>query len=267
MSLLGVAVCAALFAAATRDERVEAPRRRSSRPRAAALLRVGRGASSPSDRPRPAAPQTASDRGAAAADRAARAARAGGGRVVPAHAHRRSPSTAGPRRRSCTERPPMTSARSRTCSQGSPEEDGRERAGARARALALPAGAVLFHLGDAADSLFLVERGRIALTLPMQVRGQRGGRPDRGAAPGPDLGWSALIPPHRFTLKATAPSTPRCSRSPRTALLEHFARAPGGRLPGDPQRGRGGRPAAAGVPGHVAARDAARGRAQPGLSR
>ena len=36
----------------------------------------------------------------------------------------------------------------------------------------LPSGASLFHLGDPADRLFLIERGRIRLTLPMQVRGR-----------------------------------------------------------------------------------------------
>ena len=38
--------------------------------------------------------------------------------------------------------------------------------------LIVPSGAELFRLGDHADRLFLTERGRIRLTLPMQVRGR-----------------------------------------------------------------------------------------------
>ena len=38
--------------------------------------------------------------------------------------------------------------------------------------LIVPAGTKLFGLGDPADRLFLTERGRIRLTLPMQVRGR-----------------------------------------------------------------------------------------------
>ena len=33
----------------------------------------------------------------------------------------------------------------------------------------LTAGAQLFHLGDPAESIYLVTRGRLRLTLPMQV--------------------------------------------------------------------------------------------------
>ena len=36
----------------------------------------------------------------------------------------------------------------------------------------VPNGTSLFRLGDPADRLFLVECGRIKLTLPMQVRGR-----------------------------------------------------------------------------------------------
>jgi toluene monooxygenase system ferredoxin subunit len=90
----------------------------------------------------------------------------------------------------------------------------------------LPAGAVLFNLGDAADSLFVVERGRIALTLPMKVRGKQQDVliEERGA--GETLGWSALVPPHRFTLKAAALVESEVVALPRTALAEHLAAHP-----------------------------------------
>ena len=69
----------------------------------------------------------------------------------------------------------------------------------------LSAGEVLFDLGAEADSLYLIRRGRIALSLPMQVSGRDRDIVIEEHEPGETLGWSALVPPHRFTLKATAP--------------------------------------------------------------
>jgi CRP-like cAMP-binding protein len=87
-------------------------------------------------------------------------------------------------------------------------------------------GAELFPLGAPADSVFVVERGQIALTLPMQVRNSEEDVLIEERSPGQVLGWSALIPPHRFTLKATAPLDSEVLSIPRAALLEHFAAHP-----------------------------------------
>jgi len=87
----------------------------------------------------------------------------------------------------------------------------------------LPAGAVLFNLGDAADSLFVLERGRIALTMPMQVRGQQQDVLIEERSAGQALGWSALVPPHRFTLKAKALVDSEVIALPRIALSEHLS--------------------------------------------
>ena len=70
--------------------------------------------------------------------------------------------------------------------------------------LIVPRGVSLFRLGDPADRLFLTERGRIKLTLPMQVRGREEDVFVEERPPGQTVGWSALIPPYRFTLTATA---------------------------------------------------------------
>jgi CRP-like cAMP-binding protein len=89
-------------------------------------------------------------------------------------------------------------------------------------AVRVPSGSVLFELGDHADRLFIVERGRISLTLPMQVCKRAEDVLIEERLPGQALGWSALIPPHRFTLKATALLDSEVLSIPRAALLEYF---------------------------------------------
>ena len=91
--------------------------------------------------------------------------------------------------------------------------------------VALSAGQVLFNLGDAAESLFVVERGRIALTLPMTVRDRQQDVLIKERAPGQSLGWSALVPPHRFTQKAAAAAR-AASAASRTGV-NGFAAPPG----------------------------------------
>jgi CRP/FNR family cyclic AMP-dependent transcriptional regulator len=94
------------------------------------------------------------------------------------------------------------------------------------RRIRVPSGEELFPLGAPADSLFVVARGRIALTLPMRVRQREEDILIEERSPGQAFGWSALIPPHRFTLKATAPLDSEVLAIPRAALLEHFAAHP-----------------------------------------
>ena len=90
----------------------------------------------------------------------------------------------------------------------------------------LSAGSELFGLGDEADNLYLITRGRIRLTLPMQVRGQQENILVEERGPGQIVGWSALIPPYRFTLKAVAPLDAEVMSLPRQRLREHFAANP-----------------------------------------
>ena len=90
----------------------------------------------------------------------------------------------------------------------------------------LASGQRLFGLGEEARSLHLIERGRIVLTLPMQVQGQNQDVFVEERLPGQALGWSALIPPHRYTLKAAAQLDTELLALPREALLAHFAAQP-----------------------------------------
>ncbi len=90
----------------------------------------------------------------------------------------------------------------------------------------LAGGAVLFDIGADATHLFLVERGRINLTMPIQVGERREDVKVEERGPGQMMGWSALIPPHRFTLKASAPFDTELISLPRQALVNHFAAQP-----------------------------------------
>ncbi len=87
----------------------------------------------------------------------------------------------------------------------------------------LTTGAELFHLGDAADCLYLVSRGRLRLTLPMQVRSQEEDVMVEERSAGQTVGWSALIPPYRFTLTATAPLETEVIALPREALNRYLS--------------------------------------------
>jgi len=90
----------------------------------------------------------------------------------------------------------------------------------------LAAGDVLFNLGDEADAMYLINRGRVALTLPIQIGGREEDVFIEERLPGQVLGWSALTPPYRFTLKATSPLATELTRLPRRALLDYFATRP-----------------------------------------
>ncbi len=92
--------------------------------------------------------------------------------------------------------------------------------------MVLSSGADLFHLGDPADSLYVVQRGRVRLTLPMHVRGRDEEILAEECVPGQTVGWSALIRPYRFTLTATAPLESEVVKIAREALVAHFAAHP-----------------------------------------
>jgi CRP-like cAMP-binding protein len=106
----------------------------------------------------------------------------------------------------------------------SPDET--EKALALGSLIALTSGEELFHLGTEAGSLYLVTRGRIRLTLPMQVRGREEHILVEERSPGQTVGWSALIPPYRFTLTATALVHSEVLAIPGDALRGHFAASP-----------------------------------------
>lgn len=91
---------------------------------------------------------------------------------------------------------------------------------------ALSPGQVVFELGDEARDLYLVKEGRIELTLPMWVGGRQEDVPVEERVPAQMLGWSALVPPHRFTLKATATVETELLALPREDLLGFLSSRP-----------------------------------------
>jgi CRP-like cAMP-binding protein len=105
-----------------------------------------------------------------------------------------------------------------------------ERETADVRALGLPirleAGEVLFRLGAEATSLYVIQSGLVTLTMPMQVGGREEDVRIEERLPGQTLGWSTLIPPHRFTLTAKAAVASELLAFPRARLLAHFESHP-----------------------------------------
>jgi CRP-like cAMP-binding protein len=91
----------------------------------------------------------------------------------------------------------------------------------------LASGQTLFRLGAEADRAYLVMRGRIALTLPIQIRGAEEEVLVEEKMPGETVGWSGLVPPHRFTLNATAAIASDLVAFSRAAVLDHFTAHPG----------------------------------------
>jgi len=83
-------------------------------------------------------------------------------------------------------------------------------------------GAQLFDLGAEAHDVYLIERGRIALTLPMRIGTQNEDVLVEERTSGQMVGWSGLTPPHRFTLKASAQIDTEVLVLPRWRLLEFF---------------------------------------------
>jgi len=90
----------------------------------------------------------------------------------------------------------------------------------------LTTGAELFHLGNLAHSIYVVARGRLRLTLPMQVRRQEEDVLVEERSGGQTVGWSALIRPYRFTLTATAALETEVIAIQREALMSYFAAHP-----------------------------------------
>lgn len=92
--------------------------------------------------------------------------------------------------------------------------------------ITVASGSELFKLADLADRLYIIESGRVRLTLPIQIRGEEQEILVEERTAGQTVGWSALIPPYRFTLKATVPLETEVIALSREALKEFFDSRP-----------------------------------------
>lgn len=106
------------------------------------------------------------------------------------------------------------------------EEADRVMLAAIARAHAVAAGQQIFTLGSDATTILLVERGTVALTLPLRIRGAVTDVTLEEMGAGAAIGWSALVPPYRYTLGARALTDARLIGLERETLEELFGRLP-----------------------------------------
>jgi CRP-like cAMP-binding protein len=104
----------------------------------------------------------------------------------------------------------------------------REAAGlvALGRPVRLAAGQILFRLGEEASDLYLIQSGVITLAMPMQIAGHEQNVRIDERATGQTVGWSTLIPPHRFTLTATASVAAELLAFARGPLVQYFESHP-----------------------------------------
>jgi CRP-like cAMP-binding protein len=109
--------------------------------------------------------------------------------------------------------------------QGLPEAEA-QGVMALGRSRTLRGGEVLFPLGSDANHLFVVRRGRIVLSLPLRIQDGAKDVFVEERQPGNTVGWSALVPPHRFTLTATATTDAEVIAFAQADLVELFEARP-----------------------------------------
>lgn len=109
--------------------------------------------------------------------------------------------------------------------RGLSEAQGRAVAALAGERRAAP-GEALFQLGDRAEALFVIRRGRVDLTFPLQVMGERREIRFQSLEAGRALGWSALVPPHELTMSARATTEVELLVLPGAPLLALLAAQP-----------------------------------------
>ena len=92
--------------------------------------------------------------------------------------------------------------------------------------LSLQTGEQLFGLGAEAKGVFLVVSGQVKLTLPLTIGDRQVDVLVGERVTGHMVGWSGLISPHRFTVKAAAAADTRLLALERHSLLAFFAEKP-----------------------------------------
>lgn len=109
--------------------------------------------------------------------------------------------------------------------KGLAEEHCREVAGLASEERAAP-GETLFRLGERAERLYVIQRGRVDLTFPLQVLGEARDVRFQSLDAGRTLGWSALVPPHLLTMSARATTEVELVVLPGAGLLALLSARP-----------------------------------------
>lgn len=80
----------------------------------------------------------------------------------------------------------------------------RELVGKVAKPRTVVAGAPIFLLGEEATEVLIIAEGRVALQLPVAIRGKGADITIEEKGQGDVIAWSALVAPHKLTLSARA---------------------------------------------------------------
>lgn len=81
---------------------------------------------------------------------------------------------------------------------------------------------ILFKADDVAKEMFILLSGRVALNVPVSVLMVERQMQIDSKVSGDLLGWSALVPPHKYTLTATATEPVEVAAIGSDALFKYF---------------------------------------------
>lgn len=81
---------------------------------------------------------------------------------------------------------------------------------------------ILFKADDVAKEMFILLSGRVALNVPVSVLMVERQMQIDSKVSGDLLGWSALVPPHKYTLTATATEPAEVAAIGSDTLFKYF---------------------------------------------
>jgi CRP-like cAMP-binding protein len=88
-------------------------------------------------------------------------------------------------------------------------------------------GRIVLSHGEEACDLMIVASGAIQLEFPLTILGESRSIPFQAKTRGDVIGWSALVPPYRFTLSARVSGEARVMVFPRAELTARLEADPG----------------------------------------
>jgi len=88
-------------------------------------------------------------------------------------------------------------------------------------------GRVILSHGEEARDLMILASGAIQLELPLTILGESRSIPFEAKTRGDVIGWSALVPPYRFTLSARVSGEASVMLFPRAELTDWLEADPG----------------------------------------